>query len=464
MSDQQRTLIFISHANPEDNVFSRWLALQLAKEGYRVWCDLTRLLGGEDFWADIEDALRSETIKLVYVLSRSSNHKAGPLQELQVGLSEARADGLKDFVFPLRLDDLPHSEINIQLSRLNAIDFRLGWAAGLRVLLEKLEKDQVAKDPRFSPETVSTWWQTHGATEITVNQSSEEYLSNWFSIRQLPYLIYLHARQPTNQPALRSEYLPYPSRRVQHFLVSFASAGDLAAATAEQGKILTTHEIPLAKFLAGIRQPITIGQQEAHNIVVNLLRQGWERYVVSVGMSRYRLSGHALAAFLRNEQIAGNRVQVPRGNGRVSSRQVVGYRARRDNQRQVIGHTFWHFAIQARAELTPFLGFNVIPHILFSDDGRRIWSNSQRLHRARRQAGKNWWNPHWRDRTLGLIQWLAGYQQHLEVPLGSEARIEVEAHPITFTSPVSYADPKAEQVPLSDAEDLEEETDEEADI
>jgi hypothetical protein len=51
-------MLFISHANPEDNEFSRWLALQLANEGYPVWCDLTKLLGGEDFWADIEQAIR----------------------------------------------------------------------------------------------------------------------------------------------------------------------------------------------------------------------------------------------------------------------------------------------------------------------------------------------------------------------------------------------------------------------
>jgi hypothetical protein len=41
-----------SHAI-EDNTFTRWLSLQLARNGYRVWCDLTKLLGGEIFWRDI---------------------------------------------------------------------------------------------------------------------------------------------------------------------------------------------------------------------------------------------------------------------------------------------------------------------------------------------------------------------------------------------------------------------------
>ena len=42
----------VRHANLEDNIFSRWPALQSAKEGYAVWGEQTRLLGGEDFWAD----------------------------------------------------------------------------------------------------------------------------------------------------------------------------------------------------------------------------------------------------------------------------------------------------------------------------------------------------------------------------------------------------------------------------
>ena len=44
-----RDMLFVSHASPEDDEFARWLALQLAKEGYPVWCDRTKLLGGEPF-------------------------------------------------------------------------------------------------------------------------------------------------------------------------------------------------------------------------------------------------------------------------------------------------------------------------------------------------------------------------------------------------------------------------------
>ena len=76
---QPRTpnMVFVSHVNPEDNGFARWLALQLANEGYPVWCDLTRLLGGAKFWEDIQNAISNHTVKFLFALSRPSNAKSG---------------------------------------------------------------------------------------------------------------------------------------------------------------------------------------------------------------------------------------------------------------------------------------------------------------------------------------------------------------------------------------------------
>ena len=39
-----RDILLLSHANPEDNELTLWLALRLANEGYRVWCHIAKLL------------------------------------------------------------------------------------------------------------------------------------------------------------------------------------------------------------------------------------------------------------------------------------------------------------------------------------------------------------------------------------------------------------------------------------
>src|SRR5262249_44289991 len=72
---EARDTLLLSHANPEDNEFTLWLALQLANGGYRVWCDLTKLLGGEVFWDNIEDVIKTRATKVLYVLSQTSNEK-----------------------------------------------------------------------------------------------------------------------------------------------------------------------------------------------------------------------------------------------------------------------------------------------------------------------------------------------------------------------------------------------------
>src|SRR5881396_906037 len=132
-----RDMLFVSHANPEDNNFARWLTLQLAKEGYPVWCDLTRLLGGEAFWTDIEQAIRDRSIKFLYVLSRTSNAKQGPLDELQIAKNVARDLQLRDYILPLLIDDLPPRQVNIRLANISLVPFAPSWADGLAQLLKK---------------------------------------------------------------------------------------------------------------------------------------------------------------------------------------------------------------------------------------------------------------------------------------------------------------------------------------
>lgn len=447
-------MLFISHANPEDNEFSRWLALQLANEGYPVWCDLTKLLGGEDFWADIEQAIRNKTQKFIYILSRSSNHKPGPLQELQVALGVARQAGLADFVIPLLIDDLPHIEINIQLTRLNAIPFNRGWINGLRALLEKLQKDKVAKDPRFTPNAVAAWWESQASVACEVIQEPEDYLSNWFSIRNLPQTIYFHLIAPYDPRLLNLARFPYPARRHGVAIISFADAESLESATSDY-PISASHLVSTIDFLAGKGAPVILKSQDAHNILSDLLRKSWENYVDAKGLLKYHLANRSIAAFFRDGFVQNNRVAVPRAGA--GPRNVVGFSTRKDRSGNGVSRTYWHFALECRPTIIPNLAFAAIPHVLFSDDGRSIWTSKPRLHRSRRSECKDWWNPEWRDRSMGVMKWLAGGEDYIRLSLGSEGDIEVDPNAIHFTSPVSYHEPKSKQE-LNDTEPFEEPT------
>ena len=59
--------IFISHATPEDNDFTIWLASRLELLGYEVWLDKNALLGGEKLWETIDNTIRNKSIKFLLV-------------------------------------------------------------------------------------------------------------------------------------------------------------------------------------------------------------------------------------------------------------------------------------------------------------------------------------------------------------------------------------------------------------
>jgi hypothetical protein len=99
------------------------------------------------------------------VLSRTSNAKDGPLKELHFAQGVAKKEKLKDFVIPLHIDDLPHGDTTIEITRINTVPFTPSWGAGLAKLLEKLEEDKVPKDPKFNRTAVNEWWRTQFSAE-----------------------------------------------------------------------------------------------------------------------------------------------------------------------------------------------------------------------------------------------------------------------------------------------------------
>src|SRR5471030_2665051 len=126
-----RNKIFISHATPDDNEFTKWLALKLVTLGYEVWCDILELPKGVDFWKSIEHEIRQNAIKFIIVLSKVSNERQDVLNEIATGLKVKKQLQDDGFVIPLIIDnELAYDDINIEIVRLNAIDFVKSWHSG----------------------------------------------------------------------------------------------------------------------------------------------------------------------------------------------------------------------------------------------------------------------------------------------------------------------------------------------
>lgn len=132
-----RTHLFISYAI-EDSNFVDWLSLKLTAEGYAIWCDRCKLLGGERFPQSIDDALTNRTFRMLAVLSKASIGKDNPVAERTLGFSIGKERKI-DFVIPINLDKLKPVELGFQSSSITYISFGDGWAPGLKQLLNKLD-------------------------------------------------------------------------------------------------------------------------------------------------------------------------------------------------------------------------------------------------------------------------------------------------------------------------------------
>ena len=133
----ERRLVFISHANPEQNDFALWLGVQLANAGYEVWSDVTKLIGGEVFWDDIEDAIRHHTAKFVLVVSAAALAKEGVKDEINLAVMVERTSKIDKFVVPVRVDDVPFAEFKANIARKNAIDFTGVASSALATLFDR---------------------------------------------------------------------------------------------------------------------------------------------------------------------------------------------------------------------------------------------------------------------------------------------------------------------------------------
>lgn len=452
-------IIFISHANPQDNEFTHWLALSLVQAGFRVWTDITGLVGGEDFWREAESCIRNGTIKFLYVLSRTSNSKDGPLQELQIAKTVARNKKFVDFVIPLAIDDIAHADINIQLTRLNVIPFQNAWASGLSQLLDKLHKDEVPTDASLSPGYVARWWKERRGAVQSVARTFELCSTNFFPVLRRPER--LHYYYISDRPFdidLKLAGLSFPAIMHKDTVVTFADPHDVQSALGLTEGSFDTKTLPFPDFDSPKGRTLTNRERDIRNHAIQLLNLVWPVFLRTRQLPRHEYSQRAMCFYFTKDLVPRDSQSFVRPDGSRSWRGVVGYKSMQSTNRGS-RRRWWHFGVSFSPRLTPAFGYIVRPHVLFSDDGTTIWESTERLHSARRSQCKDWWNDDWRDRIFAAVSFLSPGAKSIHLPIGENSHIEVSRTPLILTSPVSYTGPVSRDdaliVALDEEDDLE---------
>jgi hypothetical protein len=316
--------------------------------------------------------------------------------------------------------------------------------------LEKIEDEEVPKDPGFTPESVASWWKTQFATECQLINKQDEYMSNIFPIIELPQTLFIHELKPEFR--FLSKPTRYPYRRHHGTLLSFATASDLEQSFEIPGCISVSQEMAFEDFLKG-KNPLNIREFDAKNIIIDLLRQAWEKSIDDLGMFKYELSQRNITAYFKNDFLKSNRVKISGISEKDSTRNIVGYETRKDWKGNILGKRYWHYSLQFRPTFTPVMAFTAISHVLFSYDGENILQNKGLIHRLRRSKCRDWWNSEWRDRVMGTVQWLAFGQEHICFKLGAKDIVKVADKPLLFNSDVSYIEPKSKIMIFDDEDD-----------
>lgn len=451
---ESRQAIFISHATPEDNALARWLALQLSARGYVTWCDVVKLLGGEDWWKDIETSIKEHSCKFLHLASNKSVTKAGVLRELDLALSVAEPPSR--FIVPIRVDNVPWGAFPREIgAKLNSIDFSKGWAPGLAKLLELLAEDGVPSRSGDSRALVADFWRTSYPAHEGVSQSYQAYTSNWFPLDELPIEINFHHIGLTKQKIDTAKF-EYPAERNGEYLVSFANATTLGSEPGMRRiRITETKVVALEQFLAGRIEFLNIHENEAHKHLISILRSAWENALPSSGFRPYELANGHFCFWLPQGFMKNDEATFLGVDGKQRRRALVGIKNFRAADGEIKKIRYWHFAIQARALLRPVRAFAVRAHVVFTEDGQTPIDSSARQHSARRSQCKAWWNDDWRDRMLAAVAHLGGASGRIRLPLGEDVEVVIGIRPLAFQSPVSYepTGSKIVEVLPDDAED-----------
>jgi TIR domain len=118
-SSSRQLQVFLSYASSDRKIIQD-LAERLRQDGFSPWLDIERLLPGQEWAAQIEEAIRTTNVVIICISQRSITKSGFVQKEIKFALdvAEEQPDGAI-FIVPLRIDDC---DVPRKLKRLQWVD------------------------------------------------------------------------------------------------------------------------------------------------------------------------------------------------------------------------------------------------------------------------------------------------------------------------------------------------------
>ncbi len=398
-----RNVIFISHANPEQNSFTIWLGAKLAAAGYEVWADVLRLRGGQDWQRRLEDAIRNQACKVLLVANEVSVAKQGVRNEIQIASDTAKKLDDTEFVIPLRLGPF---DAPFLIAQAQYIDFERAWASGLTELCQVLQ--ETYQVPRQAGNT-DAWLGLQLMHGRQLTTKSENLISTWLSSRRLPSRLYFYPNRGTIPES-------YPAVQYRDGVLTFAKQ------TATDERSRRTSDLVKSGWPA-----LELTVEDARRRFADLSNQALAEVFKAKGLGSYEMGTRQNAWWVTK---AGPQGRLSfKWPGFAGSRQIQGISVKRNIR--------WHFGVTSSFRSVPMPHFRLKSRLVFTQDGAAPLDSAARAHRLRRSFAKGWRNARWRDMLLSFLYWLGDGTTVLNVPVAQDDAIVLSLPPIVFSCPVS---------------------------
>jgi hypothetical protein len=451
-----RNKIFISHATPEDNDFTIWLASRLELLGYEVWIDKNGLVGGEKFWETIDGVIRNEAIKFLLVYSKNifqkdndGNPIAGKLKdgvykEFSFAESIGKQNNINDFIIMMNIDASNYN-LFIGADRLNQIPFYENWANGFKQLEKKFQKDNVLKTKQETKTDFGSWYEQQFVSNNGITSKSELYYTNWWTINKLPDYLFLYQFQSLEQASIiAKQFSDYPISKITNYLSSFEERKEFVIT--QDGNTFTIKpqnifKIKITDVLIGFESSSFPTHRDSENHFKKLLKEVFHKIMKNRGMFWYEMSNKRLAYYYTPANLSSfkTKFQYPfRKSNKFKTKNLLG-------KHKSLGK--WHYAVSVKPILSPVLAFSLKSHITFTTDGFNVLKNdknetdSSKIHSQRRAKGKRMFNEEWRDLFLAFIDALKK-EDRIEIALSSNYTLEMPVTSQIYWADFGYFDPK----------------------
>jgi hypothetical protein len=401
-----RNVVFISHANPEDNPFTIWLGAKLAAAGYEVWADVLRVRGGQDWQRKVEDAIRNRACKVLFAANQFAVGKQGVRNELQIASDTGKKIGDSDFIIPLRLGDF---EKPFLVAHAQYINFERSWASGLKELLETLQ--DTYKLPGATG-NIGTWLELQLINGKKLTDTTEQLISTWLEVRRLPQWIYYN-------PDFNAVAKDYPK-------VPFKDGAITCVKQKGQGCVSRR----VSHLLASGWPALELAANDGWKKFADIANQAFGNLLRDKGLKRHEMASPQPAWWVPATGPQG-RLSF-KWPGISGSRQIQGTSTKRGVR--------WHFGISPSFNGVPFHHIRLKSRLIFTQDGNNPLDSAVRAHALRRSFAKGWRNARWRDMLLSFLYWFGDGTTVIDVPVGPDQALVLSLPPLAFGCPVGVED------------------------